>query len=179
MSQNVIGCMRAFPKKGASRQPLLAEGGTPILSKLTLEQVAEMSGVSRSTVSRVINNHPSVKPEVRQRVLEVVAQTGYQPDMAARSRAGQHSGIIGLVIPRGVQSLFADPYFPRLIQGIAKVCNASDYNLSLFLFNTEEEERKLYPRVLRTQQVDGVIVTAAEVDDPLISQLLENEVPFV
>jgi LacI family transcriptional regulator len=149
------------------------------LGKLTLEQVAEMAGVSRSTVSRVINNHPSVKPEVRQRVLEVVAQTGYQPDMAARSLAGQHTGIIGIVIPRAVQSLFTDPYFPRLIQGIAKVCNASDYNLSLFLFHTEEEERKLYPRVLRTQQVDGVIVTAAQVDNPLIPQLIENEVPFV
>ena len=149
------------------------------MDKLTLEQVAELAGVSRSTVSRVINNHPSVKPEVRQRVLEVVAQTGYQPDLAARSLAGQHTGIIGLVIPRAVQSLFTDPYFPRLIQGIAKVCNANDYNLSLFLFHTEDEERKLYPRVLRTQQVDGVIVTAANIDDPLIAQLIENQVPFM
>ena len=149
------------------------------MDKLTLEQVAELAGVSRSTVSRVINNQPSVKPEVRQRVLEIVAQTGYQPDLAARSLAGQHTGIIGIIIPRAVQSLFTDPYFPRLIQGIAKACNANDYNLSLFLFHTEDEERKLYPRVLRTQQVDGVIVTSSNMEDPLIAQLIENQVPFI
>jgi LacI family transcriptional regulator len=149
------------------------------MDKLTLEQIAKLSGVSRSTVSRVINNHPNVKARVRQRVLEVIAETGYHPNPAARSLASQRSGIIGLVIPRAVQSLFTDPYYPRLMQGVAQACNANDYTLSLFLFHTEDEEQKLYPKVLRTGLIDGVIVSASQISDPLIPQLIDNQVPFV
>ena len=149
------------------------------VDKLTLEQIAKLAGVSRSTVSRVINHHPNVKSEVRQRVMKVVAETGYHPNPAARSLASQRSGVIGLVIPRAVQSLFTDPYYPRLMQGVAQACNANDYTLSLFLFHTEDEEHKLYPRVLRTRLIDGLIVSAAQIDDPLIPELMDNGVPFV
>jgi LacI family transcriptional regulator len=138
-----------------------------------------MAGVSRSTVSRVVNNHAGVKPAVRERVLKVVQETGYHPDPAARSLASQRSGIIGLVVPRAVQFLFTDPYYPRLMQGIAQACNSYDYILSLFLFHTEEEEQKLSPRLLHNQLVDGVILSALPVDDHLVSQLVGNEVPFV
>jgi LacI family transcriptional regulator len=127
----------------------------------------------------VVNNHPNVSPEIRQRVTRVIAETGYQPDPAARSLASRRSGIIGLVIPRAVQSLLTDPYYPRLMQGIAQACNANDYTLSLFLFHTEDEEQKIYPRVLRARLVDGVIVIGLQIGDPLIRQLVKNQVPFV
>ena len=149
------------------------------MPKLTLEKIAELSGVSRSTVSRVVNNQANVKPEVRQRVLEVIEATGYRPDPAARSLAGRRSGIIGLVIPRTVQFLFTDPYYPRLMQGITQACNNFDYTLSLFLFHTHDEEQKLLSRILNNQLVDGVIISASPVDDPLIPQLIDNDVPFV
>ncbi|MCB9078302.1 MAG: LacI family DNA-binding transcriptional regulator [Anaerolineaceae bacterium] len=149
------------------------------MNKLTLEKIAQLAGVSRSTVSRVVNGHPSVKPEVRRRVQQVIDETGYHPDPAARSLAGQRSGIIGLVIPRAFQFLFTDPYYPRLMQGIAQACNTHNYILSLFLFHTEEEEKKLTPKLLRQQFVDGVILSALPTDDPLIPQLIQNEVPTV
>ena len=149
------------------------------MGKLTLEEIAELAGVSRSTVSRVVNNHPGVKPAVRARILKVIEETGYHPDPAARSLARRRSGIIGLVVPRAVQFLFTDPYYPRLLQGIAQACNNYDYILSLFLFHTEEEEQKLSPRVLRNQLVDGVILSALPLDDPLVTQLVENEIPFM
>lgn len=149
------------------------------MAKLTLEEIGKLAGVSRSTVSRVINRHPSVRPEVRQRVLQVVAETGYYPDPAGRSLASQRSGIIGLVVPLAVQSLFDDPYFSRLIQGISRGCNTHDYTLSLILFHSKEEEDRLYPRISRNQLFDGIIVTATRVEDPLIPQLLANQVPFV
>lgn len=149
------------------------------IDKLTLEQIAKLSGVSRSTVSRVVNNHVNVKPQVRQRVLDIIAQTGYRPDPAARSLAGQRSGVIGLVIPRTVQFLFTDPYYPRLMQGIAQACNTSDFVLSLFLLHTEAEEQKLLARIIRNRLADGLIISASPLNDPLIPQLVENELPFV
>jgi LacI family transcriptional regulator len=127
----------------------------------------------------VINDHPNVNPETRERVLQVVADTGFRPDPIARSLSSRRAGIIGLVIPLAIQSLFEDPFFARLMQGISQGCNRYDYTLSLFLLHTPEVEAKLYPRISRRQLLDGVIVTAARNGDPLIPQLLASQVPFV
>jgi len=58
---------------------------------LTLEQVAKFAGVSRSTASRVINDYPGVRPEVRERVWQIIRQYGYEPNLAARALASQRS----------------------------------------------------------------------------------------
>src|SRR5512145_607308 len=93
------------------------------LSNLTLEDIAKLAGVSRSTVSRVVNHQPNVRDDVRRRVEAVIQQTGYHPNVAARTLVSQRSWMIGLVLPRGVSSFFSDPYFPRLTQGVAQACN--------------------------------------------------------
>jgi LacI family transcriptional regulator len=147
--------------------------------KLTIRQIAKLAGVSRSTVSRVINEHPNVRPETRVQVLQIVAETGFRPDPIARSLSSRRAGIIGLVIPLAIESLFEDPFFARLMQGISQGCNTHDYILSLLLLHTPEEEAQLYPRIARRQLLDGVIVTATRHRDPLIPQLLANHVPFV
>jgi LacI family transcriptional regulator len=149
------------------------------MTPLTLERIASLAGVSRSTVSRVVNGHSGVRDQVRRRVQQIIQETGYLPHAAARSLAGRQTRIIGLVIPRVVQSVFTDPYFPRLIQGIAQACNEHDYTLSLFLFDTEAEENKLYPRVVSANLLDGVIVTSSVMGDPLVPKLLAHKVPFI
>lgn len=146
---------------------------------LTLEEIARKAGVSRSTVSRVINNQPNVREEVRDRVMQVVEQTGYHPNIAARSLASQRTNVIGLVIPRSVLNFFTDPYFPRLTQGVAEACNRYDYTLSLFLFHTEDDEHKLFPRITRRGMVDGVIIQATYAAHELFDQLNVGEVPYV
>lgn len=149
------------------------------MQNLKLEDIAQLAGVSRSTVSRVINNHPNVSDSVRQRVLEIISQTGYQPNLAARSLASQRSNIIGLVIPRSVSNLFIDPYFPRLTQGVAQACNESNYTLSLFLFHTKEDEHNLFPRISRPGLVDGIILQSTNAGDGLVQQLNQSRIPFV
>jgi LacI family transcriptional regulator len=62
---------------------------------LTLKEIAELAGVSRSTASRVLNDHPGVRPEVRERVLQVIREQSFQPDPAARSLASRRTAIIG------------------------------------------------------------------------------------
>ena len=70
--------------------------------KLTLEEIGRLAGVSRSTVSRVVNGQPDVSADVREHVLQVVRDTGFVPNPAARSLAAQRSGVLGLVVPRSV-----------------------------------------------------------------------------
>jgi LacI family transcriptional regulator len=147
--------------------------------KLTIRQIARLAGVSRSSVSRVINNRTNVSPELREQVQRVIAETGFQPDPIARSLSNRSSHIIGLVIPLAIRSLFEDPFFPRLMQGISQGCNSHNYTLSLFLFHSEEEERELYHRISRNRLLDGFIITATRTGDPLIPELLANEIPFV
>lgn len=146
---------------------------------LTLEDIALRAGVSRSTVSRVVNDHPNVRASVRQRVLEVIQSTGYQPNAAARTLASQRSWMIGLVLPRSVSSFFADPYFPRLTQGIAQACNQYNYTLGLFLIGTKEDEEKIFPRVTRKGLLDGILVQSGQFGDQLIDRLVNSNVPLV
>jgi LacI family transcriptional regulator len=149
------------------------------MENLTLEKIAKLAGVSRSTVSRVVNAHPSVRPHVRQKVLEIIAETGYHPHAAARSLASNRSNIIGLVFPRSVHAVFTDPYFPHLTQGISQACNQHDYMLSLFLFHTKEEERNLFPRICRKGVLGGVILQVGQLENESIAQLSANEIPFI
>jgi len=146
---------------------------------LTLEDIGRLAGVSRSTVSRVINNQPSVKPSVRERVEEVIRRTGYTPNVAARSLVSGRSGVIGLVIPSRVHSLFEDPYFSRLIQGVSAASNQAGNTLSLFLFQNEEEESALYPRVVTSGFLDGLIITATRMADPLLARMADGQIPLV
>jgi LacI family transcriptional regulator len=62
---------------------------------LTLKEIAELAGVSRSTASRVLNDHPGVRPEVRERVSQVIREQDFQPDPAARSLASRRTATIG------------------------------------------------------------------------------------
>ncbi len=145
----------------------------------TLEDIARLAGVSRSTVSRVVNNHPSVRPEVRQRVWDVIREVGYQPHAAARSLATNRTNIIGLVIPEAVSTLFTDPFFPLLIRGITDACYTHNYHLMLALFSTPDQEEDLYNRLLKSRYLDGVVLASTRVDDLLVQRLLDDGIPFV
>lgn len=149
------------------------------MSELTLDDIAKRSGVSRSTVSRVINGQPYVRQEVRERVLRVIQETGFHPNLAARALASQRSWMIGLVLPRNVSSFFADPYFPRLTQGIARACNLYNYTLGLFLISTPIDEEKIFSRLSRRGFLDGILVQSGEIGDQLIERLINLTIPVV
>lgn len=145
----------------------------------TLEQVAKIAGVSRSTVSRVINQQPHVRPQVRERVWEAIRQVGYQPHAAARSLATNRTHVIGMIIPQAVPTLFTDPFFPLLLRGATEACNSHQYQLMLSLFIPDADRQEIYRRILRSGYLDGAIVASVSLDDPLVPNLLRDRIPFV
>lgn len=149
-------------------------------TNLTLEDIAERAGVSRSTVSRVINDHPNVRTSVRKRVLEVIQSTGYRPNAAARTLASQRSWTIGLILPLSVSFFFTDPYYSHLTKGIAQACNQFDYTLALFLVGSKEDEEKIFPRISRKNLLDGVIVQSGHHgDQDIIGRMVDDNMPLV
>lgn len=147
--------------------------------KLTLEVIGQMAGVSRATVSRVINKPDTVRPKLRERVEKVIAETGFRPHAVARSLASSRTNILGLIIPSVSQTLFTDPYYPTLIRGISQACNANDYTLSLFVFHSHAEEEQVFQRAVGSGLIDGLIVTTDRVNEPFIDELLARDLPFI
>lgn len=145
---------------------------------LTLEDIARMSGVSRSTVSRVINGDPNVKNQTRKKVQDIIQSINFQPNLAARGLAAGRTGVLGLVIPTGISSIFSDPYFPLLIQGVATACNALGYSVMLWLAEPDYE-RKTINQILYNGIVDGIIISSMAMDEPLIEKLMESKRPFI
>jgi LacI family transcriptional regulator len=87
--------------------------------------------------------------------------------------------MIGLVLPHSVSSVFADPYFPLLIKGIAQACNQNEYSLGLFLVSAKEDEEKIFLQVSRKGMLDGVIVQSGHHGEPMIGRLIDSMIPLV
>lgn len=137
--------------------------------RVTIDDVARLAGVSYQTVSRVINNKPHVSPATKQRVQEVIAETGYRPSPIARSLVTARTATIGLVVPD-----ISNPYFSAIARGVERVAYAHNY--SVLLCNTgEDASREL--EVLHTldeRYVDGVIACGLRQEDaPLQKALIQ------
>lgn len=141
-----------------------------------LEDVAAVSGVSRSTVSRVLNGG-SVSEETRRRVLEAMEQTGYRPNVVARSLASGRSGVVGVVIHVSAETLFQDIFFSGLFGGISDGLAQRGAGMMLWLANLSKEET--LERILGMRLFDGLLVTADTLDDPLVDGLVASELPTV
>jgi len=150
-----------------------------VSSSLTLEKIAKLAGVSRSTVSRVVNDQPNVRAPVRERVWQVIRETGYQPHAAARSLVTRCTRIVGVIIPEAVTTLFTDPFFLYLLSGITQTCNSQGYQLMLSLFNGPAGPEEMYRRVVGGGHLDGMVVASTRLDDPLIGRLMDDGVPVV
>jgi len=145
----------------------------------TLEEVAKRARVSRSTVSRVINNHPNVSATTRARVKAAIEKCGYRPHAVARSLATNRTNILGMVIPEAVTKLFTDPYFPLMLRGATEACNRNGYQLILSLFTASVDPATMHDRVVRSGYLDGVLVANVSLDDGLIPSLLVDGIPFI
>jgi DNA-binding LacI/PurR family transcriptional regulator len=144
----------------------------------TLEEVAELAGVSRATASRVITGNPRVSPKARRAVERAARKLGYVPNRAARSLVRKRTDSIGLVIPEPTTQLFGDPFFPRLVRGVNEEAAARGFQLVLFTPQTPSDEERLEQYIVGGH-VDGVLLVSLHGDDPLPKHFAERRVHAV
>ncbi|MDB5827192.1 MAG: hypothetical protein JWQ73_1412 [Variovorax sp.] len=126
----------------------------PPRRKLTSRDVARLAGVSQATVSRVLQDSPLVQPATRKAVLDVIAQSGYAPNAAARSMRTRRTNIIALV----VANLAVNPLYPAMLQLLSAALRKRGLSASVW---EEEDFGEDTMRVMVESGVDGVIATTA------------------
>ena len=140
----------------------------------TILDIARESGVSKSTVSRVLNGHSQVSDEARRRVLEAIERLNYTPNGLARGLSGRRTGMVGFVL-----SDISNPFFPEIVRGVEDIARELGY--TVFLANTdgqvEREEEAV--RLLVERRVDGVIFGSVTEDTRCLPKLSEVGIPFV
>ncbi len=144
----------------------------------TIKEIAKLAGVSRSTVSRVINDDPNVHDKTRANVQTIIDQLEYQPNPVARSLISGRTRVLGLVIPMTYTSLYTDPFFSMVAQGISSTCTANNYTLMLWLIEPDYEKRA-NSNILNNRLIDGIIVASNVIHDPLIDGLIDRKMPLV
>lgn len=144
----------------------------------TLEGVAREAGVSRATVSRVVNGSPKVSADVRRSVEKAISRLGYVPNPAARSLVTRRSDSVGVVITEPSARLFEDPFFPRLLRGISAELAAAELQLVLLMPENPSDEARL-ERYLAAGHVDGALLASLHGDDPLPERLAQRGLPLV
>jgi len=136
---------------GTGEPFVLPEGVTP-----TLDMVAAVAGVSRTTASRVINGSTHVTTAASDAVNAAIDQLHYVPNRAARNLASKRTQLIAVVVPEHTSDFFADPYFGAFIQGAARRLSSTDYTLTLLVASEADPDKTR--RFLMGGNVDGALI---------------------
>jgi DNA-binding LacI/PurR family transcriptional regulator len=145
----------------------------------TLEEVAALAGVSRATVSRVVNDSPRVSEQAREKVLHAIAELRYMPNRAARTLVTRHAGSIALVVAEPGTRLFGEPYFAGLVRGVSQaLAQGTDEQLVLLMRQSKEDSGRL-ERYLRNGHVDGALIVSLHGRDNLPERLHDAGLPTV
>jgi DNA-binding LacI/PurR family transcriptional regulator len=145
---------------------------TRLKDQPTLEMVAAAAGVSRSTVSRVVNRSPNVRPGVVAAVQRAIDALNYVPNRAARSLAGRHTYAVALLVPEDTTRFFGDPYFASIVKGITSTLDDSDYILNLLV--ASEDPAGKTRRYVQGGNVDGALVVSLHTGDTNLRELNDS-----
>lgn len=147
--------------------------------KRTINEIAEIAQVAKSTVSKALNGQKGVSEEKRKRILELAARLEYEPSASAQALASNRTGSIGLFIPHEAGYSISGEYWSAIITSIARVANAQNHSLLILTPKGGTDISGPIETVLRRRNVDGLIIGAEQLDPSMIARLAEEGIPFV
>lgn len=136
---------------------------------MNIDEIARLAGVSKATVSRVLNHSSVVRQETREKVLRIIEENDYIPSETARGLSKGNSDVIGVVFPD-----LENPFFYGLLKGITNVATKNQYNVLIFYTDENVDMEKEVLHVAKGRALAGLIVTAVGVNDPETAALLSS-----
>ena len=140
----------------------------------TIYDVAELSGVSISTISRVLNSPDKVNSETRTKVMEAIDRLGFVPKAEARARAMQNTNRIGVITP-----FFTAPSFVQRLRGVASRLSRENYELVIYPVDSEEQLQGYLSYIPVMRNLDGLIIMSLAVESSDVERLLSNKMETV
>lgn len=126
---------------------------------ISIKDVAEKAGVSPSTVSRALNDHPRISQETKERIQRLAAEMGYSPSAVARSLVTKHTRTVGFAV-----AWVSDPFLAPLLRGVEDFAVENGYTVVLSSFYNEAQRERELLSTFRERRVDGVIVESSRLD---------------
>ncbi len=142
---------------------------------INIEEIAKLAGVSKTTVSRVLNNKPEVRPRTRDKVLKVIDKYDYQPNIFAKAISQKESKILALLIPYEADYIFSNSFYEEVLRGVSTEVNNNGYYL-LLCYTIDNS----YENLIKQKLVDGfILISPGRTDKYIINLLNKREIPFV
>ena len=145
--------------------------------KLTILDIARLAGVSKATVSRVLNQKPDVDPATRERILRIMEEQGFVPSIAASGLAGGRSRLLGALVPS-----LTWPLVPELMRGVGEVVGSTSYELILYSINDgnhEKDRSDIIDRIIGTRLASGLLAVFPGPSAKHLAELHSPDFPVV
>ena len=136
------------------------------MTQTTIQDVAKAAGVSVATVSRVLNDSPSVTEKTREAVLEVIKKLGYQPNLLGRNLRKTQTRLVLVLLPS-----IANQFYSRVVKGIEDIAHKNGYNIMLCNTDSDKNREKVYVDLLKNRLADGMILMSPEMSSDELSEL--------
>lgn len=148
-------------------------------ARVTINEIARRSGVSKGAVSYALNGRPGVSDTTRTRILDVARELGWAPNRTARLLSGSRTDTFGLILARDARTLGSEPFYMQFVAGLESVLSTRSYALLLQVTLDLEAEMATYGKWWSERRVDAVVVVDLRVEDPRIPLLTALGLPAV
>lgn len=149
------------------------------MNRVTINEIARRSGVSKGAVSYALNGRPGVSSQTRARILGIAHELGWAPNRTARMLSGSRTETFGLILARDARTLGSEPFYMEFVAGLQSELSSRQYGLLIQVTASLEDELALYPKWSSERRVDGVVVVDVRVQDPRIEALHRSDIPAV
>lgn len=145
--------------------------------QLNIKKIAEMAGVSVSTVSKIMNNYNDVSEKTKKRVLDIIEETGYSPNYSAKALATRTSNLIGVIFAGELNAEFTHPFFVEVLNAFKKQMGLLGYDL-IFFSNEKFTGGDYFARCLHFR-VDGCVMISGQHMEQAIRDLDDSDIPCI
>ena len=140
----------------------------------TIKEIAKIANVSPMTVSRAVNNSHNVREATREKILKIAGRLGYRPNRIARSLVSKKSNLISLVVAN-----ISNPFFAEISRGIEDKAREKGYHVIFSSTDDNSKNLESCVRIMREMGVDGFIIAAVSLKEPIVDELVDQDFPVV